>query len=271
MRPKIIIIAIHGPYEPWLSILEEGQKKTWMSANSNSRVINVFGRKINSKYQRWDQRVYFLRWSRRKIIAYTALALEAIAKKIADLDRCRPKVFSSSETKFGEVWRIEMADSLLLQGLKNMTVFRHALEYEFDFMITTITSTYINVKLLENFLSSVEPKNFVGGRIEKSGKMFYQQGSLRIYSRDVIENLVLNSKDYKHWKIEDIAMGELTNSHYSRLVKTPNLTLESIREVAELTNHDLETTISYRCKSIYNGKRIDSSIMNSLHLRILKL
>lgn len=271
MRPKVIIIAIHGPYEPWLSILEEGQKRTWMSEDFASKVINVFGRKINSKYQRLDQRIYFLRWSRHKIIAYTSLALEAAIKKIIRLDKCRPQVLTTMDDSFGEVWGIRMPDSLLLQGLKNMTVFRQALKYEFDFMVTTITSTYLNVELLEKFLSNMEPEKFVGGRIEKSGNMFYQQGSLRVYSRDVVESLVLNSKEYKHWKIEDIAMGDLTKSHYSKLVEIPNLTLESNGDVAELSNYNLETTISYRCKSSQNGKRIDSSIMKSLHMRILEL
>jgi hypothetical protein len=271
MRPRIIIIAIHGPYEPWLSILEKGQRKTWMSEDFNSKVINVFGRKINSKFQRLDEKIYFLRWSKHKIIAYTALATEAVLKKIIRLDKCRPKVVTADEKSFGEVWRIRMPDSLLLQGLKNMTVFRHALGCEFDFMVTTITSTYLNVELLENFLCGVNPNRFVGGRVEKSGEMFYQQGSLRIYSRDVVENLVLNSKNYKHWKIEDIAMGDLTRSHYSELIEIPNLTLESNSDVAELSNSNLKSTISYRCKSSENGKRVDSSIMKSLHMRILEL
>ena len=266
---KILVIGIHGPFEPWKSIFAQGQIKTWMQTTANIRVENAFGKKISQKYARLDQQVYFLRWSENKLIAYTSLIMEAIAKLSLGVHRLKPSVTAIDDPELGSIWEIDMSDSLMLQGIKNMAVFRESLNHDFDYLVTTITSSYINLALLKKFLEEVEPKNFLGGRIEKSGDMTYQQGSFRVYSRDVVENLVNHSNKYRHWKIEDIAMGALAASLYTEFTEIPNMTLQSVTEVDKLTKEDLDTTISYRCKSLENGIRNDVKVMHSLHKRIL--
>jgi len=266
---KILAIGIHGPYEPWKSIFVNGQVKTWMQTTSSIRVENAFGKKISHKYAKIDQQIYYLRWSGNKLIAYTSLLIEALAKLSFRVSKLKPDVRAKVNPELGNIWEIDMSDSLMLQGIKNMAVFRESLNHEFDFLVTTITSSYINLALLEEFLEKVEPKNFLGGRIERSGNMTYQQGSFRVYSRDVVENLVKHSKRYRHWKIEDIAMGTLAASLYSQITEIPNKTLSSVPEVDKLTKVDLDTIISYRCKSVENDIRNDVKVMHSLHKRIL--
>jgi len=267
--PKILIMGIHGPYQPWLEILENGQLKTWMTNKSHSKIVNVFGLAMKSRAKDIDQRIYYLRWSRVKFVAYLALILEAGVKKLLPVDNFRPNIICHHDGSTNEIWEVQMLDSLLLQGVKNVSVFRKSLELDFDFLVTTITSSYINVALLEDTLGHISPTGFVGGRIEKSGEMEYQQGSFRVYSRDVVTKLVENSHRYKHWKIEDIAMGDLVSKYYSQFSRLPNYTLESLADVESLTQEDLKDTISYRCKSSKENKRIDSQIMESLHKRIL--
>lgn len=269
MSSKVLIIAVHGPYQPWLEILENGQLKTWMSTESSSKVVNVFGLAMKRKIKDIDQRIYYLRWSKNKFIAYFALILEVAIKRFLPIHKYRPKISRRQDGPKNEIWEIQMPDLLLLQGVKNVSVFRKSLELDFDFLVTTITSSYLNVALLEGALSQILPINFVGGRIEKSGKMEYQQGSFRVYSRDVVHRLVENSHKYKHWKIEDIAMGDLVSMYYSEFSRLPNCTLESLADVESLTQEDLKRTISYRCKAIEGKKRIDTQIMKSLHERIL--
>jgi hypothetical protein len=262
-------VGIHGPYQPWLEILENGQLKTWMTNNSHSRIVNVFGLAMKSGAKDIDQRIYYLRWSRVKFVAYFALFLEAGVKKLLPIDKFRPNIICHHDQSTTEIWEVQMPDSLLLQGVKNVSVFRKSLELDFDFLVTTITSSYINVALLEDALTQISPTEFLGGRIEKSGEMEYQQGSFRVYSRDVVTKLVENSHRYKHWKIEDIAMGDLVSKYYSQFSHLPNYTLESLADVESLTREDLKDTISYRCKSSKENKRIDSQIMELLHKRIL--
>jgi|694.fasta_scaffold97536_2 hypothetical protein len=269
MNTRILITAIHGPYQPWLQILSEGQLRTWMSPKSGIRIINVFGEKIKPKHQELDQKIYYLRWSKNKAVAYLSLLLEAVFKIVFLTNRYRPNVVVKTDQEFGNVWMIQMPDLLVLQGVKNMAVFRESLKHDFDYLVTTITSTYLNLQLLENYLAAKPKISFVGGRIERSGSMLYPQGSFRVYSRDVVEYIVNNSKKYKHWKIEDIAMGNLVNKAYRNFENIPNLTLDSTASLVDLTSQDYESVISYRCKSMNGNKRMDAPIMHLLHRNIL--
>ncbi len=268
-NPKILIIGIHGPYEPWLEIFANGQTTTWFTKNKSCKIINIFGDALSTKTKDIDQRVYYLRWSESRIIAYSALLAEALIKSILFLDLYRPRINFKELRTTDEIWHIKMPDSLLLQGVKNLLAFRNSLEVDFDFLVTTITSTYLNTDLLEEALSRVPATGYLGGRIEQSGKMNYQQGSFRVYSRDVVQTIVENSRGYKHWKIEDVAMGDLVSKLYSETSELPNLTLESLSDVVALTSENLKTVISYRCKATDGGQRIDSEIMKLLHQRIL--
>ena len=266
---KILIIAIHGPYEPWVSILHDGQRKTWMKSWNGIRIINIQGRRIHDRFLKLDQTIYFLRWSRKRFIAYLSLLAEACLKEALFLNRYRPRFNQGNYESSVLNLELQMPDTLMLQGVKNLAAFRKSLDYEYEFLVTTITSSYLNLHALRKCLDKVDPDGFLGGRIEKSGSMHYQQGSFRVYSRDVVENLVSHSRRYKHWKIEDIAMGNLAASLYSNFTELPNLTLQSVGEVEELTEEELKQTISFRCKSTQDGIRKDVEVMHSLHEKLL--
>lgn len=265
---KILVCVIHGPYEPWLTILREGQLETWMNPSSGLRIINVFGKPISKNYLKIDQVLYFKRWSPIAIVAYFSLLIEALLKKIVNLDHYRPKVKKIDIDEPLSTWTIQMPDSLLLQGVKNMATFRASLDEDFDYLVTTITSSYLNTGLIKAYLADKPTKEFLGGRIENSGNMKYQQGSFRVYSRDVVEYICENSKRYKHWQIEDIAMGNLISLRYEDFHSMNNVSVSSIKEATELTLNQFSSTMSYRCKSIDGDKRNDSEIMRYIHKRL---
>lgn len=270
-NPKILIVGIHGEYQPWIEIFQNGQRQTWMTDSENTKIVNAFGSPMRPSFRSIDEKIYYLRWSNNRLIAYGSLLVEAVLKFALPFDKLRPKVKYRKNENLGDTWRIELCDSLMLQGVKNLAVFRNALNYDFDFFVTTITSSYLNIQALEEYLSVITSPRFVGGRIEQSGSLTYQQGSFRVYSRDVVCDLVKNSKKYRHWKIEDIAMGNLTSLFVHKVTSMPNRTLQTAQDVDSLTEEDLRSTISYRCKATENGKRIDSKIMGLLHSRILNI
>lgn len=265
---KILICVIHGPYEPWLTILREGQIKTWMSQDSAIKIVNVFGKAIPNQLLGLDQNIYFKRWSQNRFVAYFSLGIEAGIKTVLPIKKIKPTVVKSASPGEPEVWTVRMPDTLLLQGIKNLAAFRASLDEDYDYLVTTITSSYINLNKLSEQLIDAERKHFVGGRIEESGDMQYQQGSFRVFSRDVVEYIVKSSNDYKHWLIEDIAMGRLVNSKYSKFTIIENFTLNSLESVRALTKSDLSKIVSYRCKSIVGNARIDHEIMQSLNKRL---
>lgn len=265
-RVNILVLAIHGPYEPWLSILMNGQMPTWMSGFSPVRIINVFGRAISSKLLIFDQLVYFLRWNRNPVIAYLSLLVEATIKVLFFVSRYRPRVLERSCSDVGGVWEVQMPDSLMLQGVKNIAALRNSLEHEYDFLVTTISSTYLNLPALEDFLRQSNRNEFLGGRLAISGGKVYQQGSFRVFSRDVVEYLVDNSIKYRHWKIEDIAMGTLARRRFNSFVDIPNMSIDSLMRIETLDIESVRSCSSFRCKSVdENGDRNDSQIMLRLH------
>lgn len=268
---KILVCVIHGPYEPWLTILREGQLETWMNPYPGVRIINVFGKPISKKLLKIDQLLYFKRWSPTKIIAYFSLLIEGLIKKILNLDQIRPQVNKSDTDEPISTWVIQMPDSLLLQGVKNITAFRASLDEDFDYLVTTISSSYLNIAAIWGFLAEQPTSNFLGGRIECSGKMRYQQGSFRVYSRDVVEYICQNSKRYKHWQIEDVAMGNLIRLRYENLTSMSSVSVSSIEEATKLTQDQFSSTMCYRCKSIDGVKRNDSEIMHYIHQRLQQI
>lgn len=269
-EPKILLVAVHGPYEPWLSILKNGQLVTWMTSPSRIKIINVFGIKVSSRVLKVDQWMYFLRWHPIKVVAYSSLMLEVILKKALRTSIYSPKVKRVNLESLGDVWEVQMPDSLLLQGVKSISVFRESLNEDFDYLVTTITSSYINELALLKVLSESPRQEFLGGRIEFSGEMRYQQGSFRVYSRDVVEFIVENSRRYQHWKIEDIAMGNLVNRKYRKFTELPNMTVASVGDLIEEENEELKKMCSIRCKSVdEKGVRLDPEIMKLIH-KLLK-
>jgi hypothetical protein len=133
-------------------------------------------------------------------------------------------------------------------------------------LVTTITSSYINTSALSEALQNTPRDNFVGGRIEINGKKKFQQGSFRVYSRDVVEYVKENAKQYKHWQIEDIAMGNLIDRKYKVFSELANVTVQSLKEISSLDEVQLREICSFRCKSVTKeGIRSDVAIMKEIN------
>jgi len=261
--------VIHGPYEPWISIYKQGQLQTWMKSSENVQVLNYFGKRIKTKYLAVDQKVYFLRWDKFKLVSYTSLLFEALIKRFIFLHKFNPTIRRKIDEELGEIWEVDLPDSLLLQGVKNLAAFRNALDFEFDYLVTTISSTYINYPALVYSLNKSPRERFLGGRIEKSGVNEYQQGSFRVYSRDVVRYLVENRRKYRHWQIEDIAMANLARKEFKDLTELPNISVSSTDHARILTPFDLKEVCSVRCKSVLeDGRRQDAEIMQIIHILI---
>ncbi len=266
--PKVLILAIHGPYEPWVSILRHGQLRTWMK-DSQLPIVNVFGRGMNAHRYEFDEKLYFLRWNKSKAVSYFCLIVEAAIKVICKMNKYQPRVTEDAQGEFGNTWIVDMPDSLLLQGVKNVATLRHSLQFDYDYLVTTISSSYIDTECLIRKLQEAPKSKFLGGRIESSGGEFYQQGSFRVFSRDVIEYIDKNFKLYKHWQIEDIAMGNLVRKYSSTFTELPNLSLKSINDASNVPNDQIGETCSYRCKSVTSsGERLDSKLMFVIHEKL---
>ena len=259
MDTKVLVVAIHGPYEPWMRILRMGQLPTWNKKSKSVKIINAFGIPLGKFMHRLEIGVYHRKWSKSPYLAYPLLFLDFLVKKGLQVNKWKPKVLETKSDEFGDIWTIQMKDLSLNQGLKNLTIFEHSLTHDYDFFVTVTTSTYLNVNTLSSYLENCPKSGFVGGNIVNTSGIYFQQGSFRVYSRDVVSNIAKRREFYAHWLLEDVAMSRLVSLAEYNLVNIPNLIVENEEEVLKVKHP--EKIVSWRCKSHRAKERCDDELM----------
>ena len=148
-NPKILVLIFQGPYEPWLTIRKRGQEATWAQPNEFADIIHVSGRPVPKAMHTIGEWYYSLKWHRWQWPGYLVLMTEMIWKRL--LLRWMPKV-SVFPTETGENWIVEMPDFAALMGHKNLSAIIHSLSHNYNFLVTTITSSYLNLEVLSTAL-----------------------------------------------------------------------------------------------------------------------
>ena len=268
---KICILVIHGPYSPWIEILNDGQLRTWIKDSEkfpNITVVHVFGEPVREKAHKLDEKYYYLYWSRLKLIARAVISFEYLWKKM--ITKWQPLVHARKTytDKVGIEWHVAMPDLAILQGVKHLAAIRKSLELDYDFLVTTVTSNYINLSQLQKEVSKLPRNKVLSGRIMTIGPHTWQQGSFRLWSRDIAEWIIENSRRYKHHLVEDVAMGRLLETSGGEFIGISHETLVTVEAAKKLTKNQLRSIASFRCKSMELGIRTDAQIMQVIHQKL---
>tara|TARA_B100000131_G_C18062685_1_gene591143 strand:- start:207 stop:902 length:696 start_codon:yes stop_codon:yes gene_type:complete len=88
---------------------------------------------------------------------------------------------------------------------------------DYDYIVRPNCGSYVNLELLNEFLQD-KPRNgyYAGVPTEHKG-VKYASGACMIFSRDVVQYLVENSKELEYdgkIKMDDVAIGDLLNKKY---------------------------------------------------------
>jgi hypothetical protein len=271
-KSKILIIGVHGPYEPWLSILKNGQLSTWSkNTNENVRVVHAMGKPVPRVLHKIGEYVYNLKWSPNKLIGYIALIFDKLLKIIVGNILFDVKTKDSDHCD-DDCLIVNMPDYSVLMGNKMLSILKYASdEMEFDYLVTTISSTYINLSNLENFVATIPKKNVIAGKFVKLGDEYFQQGAFRLYSRDVIDFIIDNRKKYNQSAPEDVAMGRLVKNNGFTEYEVKNNTIDTIESASEVQLSSIEDNIYLRCKGATehgNKLRNDVKIMSLIHKKL---
>lgn len=270
---KILIIGIHGPYEPWLSIVKNGQLETWSQNNIDDvHIVHAMGNPVGGGLHEIGEYLYSLKWSENKFVGFLALLLDKIIKKMIG-----NKLFDisiSRELKSNcEMWQVDMPDFSLLMGNKMLSVIKFAQEnYDFEYLVTTISSSYVNIKNLKDFIKDKQPYQNLSGRFVDVGDEHFQQGAFRLYSRDVVDYIVNNRKRYNHSAPEDVAMGRLVNGGAFKEYEMKNSTVNSVESAKKINISDIQEDVFIRCKGasvLGNKLRFDVEIQKIIHDKIV--
>ncbi len=249
--------------EPWLSIMEDGQKKTWMPRCPDEvNIINLFGTKPNFFLKQADKFHEFLR-------------LNSLGNGITN----RFDLFASKFLQRRTIpkWTLSTSENLIRMDadcsctymtgvIREFSLFKYFLDFtQDDYLYMTNTSSYVNLENLREQVKGFPRKNVYGGTRLPFDDFYFCSGSNRIFSRDVVELLVQNFQNIKYCYFNDVAIGELLNQTDLIHVDIPSLTFTTAEEIMSFDKNIIKKTVHFRLKSGNFKQRNDPQLMKVIN------
>ncbi len=257
---KLTVIITHADYEPWRSISAKGQIPTWISASSEN-VIFAQGKKLPAWLRNMDSKFWGYRWKKKTglIVLFIEFAVLRLLNRFVAKSK---KVSISSKIAKWDIW---MPDSDFLMSKKIEAVFKKAEHEDFDFLVMTTSSSYLNMRVLKSELNRMPRTGFAGGKVVLQSRNTFLSGSFRVFSKDVATRVSENYKKRNLKMVEDMALGDLLTQLKIPLVDIPSVNIESKLELSRMENSRIKTQSHFRLKSGSLNKRSDVSLMLDLH------
>lgn len=269
-NPKVLVAIFHGLYEPWLSILHQGQAKTWiqLSRPPEIQVVNFHSTKLGVIGWKLDRLHEYLRW-KNKWFAYVL--------QIFDRIMGLPFVFfvpsyskSSKLVTTDPAVHIHFPDSYQFMRWKDLSVLNYFVrETKADFIFMSTTSSYLLPQRLFEVIRSLPRERVYAGVNPYEGANF-AAGNNRLISRDVAELILKKRYKFNPGIIEDRAMGEMLTRLEIEFRPLPSLHLTSENQLDEISNSELLKHFHVRVKSGLFKKRNDVRLMHAVHRRVLE-
>ncbi len=270
MPKKVLCAVSHGLYEPWISILKDGQEKTWLDLPrpQGFELIHFHGTPLNKFGVFLDFLHEKIRWSGRR---------KASVLKILDYFVVYPFMlyrakFSESKLLFTKDFalHIHFPDSYLTYRWKELGLFRYFLEKtDADYLFITSTSSYINIDKFMEYIHSLPESNVYAGGVPYKDAEFIS-GSNRILSRDLVKRIIENSNWFNPTIIEDVALGKLVSALGVERISFPLMNISTLEDLDALKYSFLSAHYHFRLKSGPLNARDDAKIMLKLHRRLLE-
>lgn len=270
-NPTVLCAISHGLYEPWISILRDGQEKTWLldSRPQGFDLIHFHGTPLNTlgvRLDAWHERV---RWSTRP---------KAQLLKLFDYVLTVPFMkyranYSDSELLSAKdpAIHIHFLDSYLTYRWKELSLFRYFIEEtDSQYLFITSSSSYVRISKLMEYLSRLPIHGVYAGASPYEHAEFIS-GSNRILSRDVVKTVLENSRLFNPTIIEDVALGNLIERLGFPRISFPITNIASIDELQSITTKTLDDSYHFRLKSGSLQNRGDVEIMHQLHTKIKEM
>jgi len=107
-------------------------------------------------------------------------------------------LYLTSSTKFEDM------------GKKTLEAFDYVNQnYDFDFILRTNNSSYIDLLSLQNFVESITSKDFCGGVIGYESKSKFISGAAYIIDKSILNIVLENKNKWNHSLLDDLAISKL--------------------------------------------------------------
>jgi hypothetical protein len=268
---KVLCAISHGLYEPWLSILKDGQQQTWLSEKfpENFEVLHYHATPVGRLFQRVDRLHEKIRWKNRYLASFLCLIDNFI---LAPLLSYIPKSQDSQLLMSVEnVIHIKFPDTYLTYRWKFLSLLKYFVyKTNSDFLFITSTSSYVQPDLVLKFVNEIPNNSTYAGAEPYDGAGFIS-GSNRIISREIALQVLETRNKWKPGIIEDVEFTRLVKANGNQLLTFPIANIDSMVNLLETPDAFIKRTYHFRLKSISGAERNDVPIMKSLHGRVLRL
>jgi hypothetical protein len=270
---KILIVVWHGLYEPWINILHEGQRKTWLRwpLPEGVKIIYLHGTPLSPNGWRLDRLHEKIRWTNRWV-----------AIPLAWLDRFFlfpfrwyiPKIGESELLKIEEeVLHTQFPDSYLNAQWKFLALLKYFLEEtDFDFIFGTTTSSMIKPFALKRLISEFNPQENIYAGVKPYEGANFAGGSNRLLSRSAANLIIKNRWQIDPGTIEDKAIGALFFKLGVPFIELPSLNITGHEGLESPTlTEDLISNFHIRVKSGTFEERGDVLLMHDVEQRLIEI
>lgn len=264
--PTFLVIIGHAFYSPWLEILLEGQLKTWVNVNDD-RIVHSHGDAVGRYLHYVDQKYWQLKWSRR-----WGRVVHIAERVILPIMNSMKTSVSISKSDYGFMsLSVRMPDLNLMMNRKSLAVLDFASKTNYDFIVFTTSSSYLNIKNLQEALSKLPREGVVAGRIIKQHSIKFPSGSFRVFTPDVLRLSMRSLGRYKYWLPEDLALGKLLDEFSLEYIELASEDVPTIEALQTLDRERIRKTIHFRLKNEVLGARTDIETMRALHEVVMDL
>lgn len=268
---KVFCAVLHGLYEPWISILKNGQIPTWLSTDfpKNFSVVHFHGRPVGFLGNKLDRIHEKIRWGGR--IPNGVLRLIDRIFSIPFLIRI-PKVSISQALPSSITGiQIEWPDIYATMRWKDLAIIEYFYKQtDYDFLFMTTSSSYIRPFSLIQYCSKLG-----GGDVYAGSKPYpdaeFISGANRILSRSTAEAVLSSRILWDPAIIEDVALGDLIKKNGIKYQGYDQCNIPSLSFLDSMPDEELLSSYHFRVKSGHGKERQDIQIMKKLSERFMQI
>ena len=267
---KLILLILSSPQEPYKSIQDEGQERTFIPQSFDEvETVRYVGKEVQLRlkdttfiHMRKAQHA-LLHHARNRIIRAVVRALTALSVG----DKALKKLNSLVPNQVPFVERIDLPEGGFLYrlitptpegwafiGEKTLQAFKYLLEnHDFDFIFRTNTSSYVDAARLLQRLHDMPKSGVYAGFVGTAlGKLKFASGAGILLSRDVVKRICDHASEWKHGLIDDVALADLISRFDGpkvELIPLERLTLPSLAVAKEADADQITNSYHVRCKA----------------------
>lgn len=222
---KIAIFVQSAGIEPWKSIEDLGQKETFVKNIQDNQIVYWYQgwleRKYNFEYiaSKYFHKSYKIFWTGKKFENRLHVRRLNRQKTQGVISKLYNKVYShrfqTSPSEFDQqILQFPVSGEFGATGLRVAMSINYFLKYtDADFMLRTNSTSYINLKRLNKYLSQLPDTKVYAGVPLKLGKIPFMSGAANIISRDVAEGVICRKHLWNHEYPEDVALGKMISDY----------------------------------------------------------